>query len=27
MVRAFGLLATSLGIALEQWPPADWGAE
>jgi hypothetical protein len=24
MVRAFGLLATNLGIALEQWPPVDW---
>jgi hypothetical protein len=25
MVRVFGLLATSLGVALDQWPPADWG--
>jgi hypothetical protein len=24
MVRVFGLLATDLGIALPQWPPADW---
>jgi Domain of unknown function (DUF4276) len=26
MVRVFGLLANDLGIALEQWPPTDWGA-
>ncbi len=25
MVRVFGLLATSLGVDLDQWPPADWG--
>jgi hypothetical protein len=24
MVKAFGLLAMNLGIALDQWPPADW---
>lgn len=24
MVRAFGLLAADLAIALDQWPPADW---
>jgi hypothetical protein len=24
MVRAFGLLATDLGVPLQQWPPADW---
>jgi len=24
MVRAFGLLATDLGISLGQWPPAGW---
>jgi Domain of unknown function (DUF4276) len=26
MVRVFGLLATGLGIALEQWPPSEWKA-
>ncbi len=25
MVRVFGLLAMSLGVAPDQWPPADWG--
>jgi hypothetical protein len=24
LVRAFGLLATDMGIPLQQWPPADW---
>ncbi len=24
MVKAFGLLAEGVGIALEQWPPSDW---
>jgi hypothetical protein len=24
LVRVFGLLATDLGIPLQQWPPADW---
>lgn len=26
LVRVFGVLATDLGIPLQQWPPADWGA-
>jgi Domain of unknown function (DUF4276) len=24
MVNVFGLLAASLGITLEQWPPSEW---
>lgn len=25
MVRVFGLLAMSLGVTMDQWPPTDWG--